>query len=313
MEEKCVITVKFKGQDITSDISINKCIHEMYCEERSDTLTICFNDTQHEWDSWQPKVGDEISVEYGSIHTGKMFVDSTSPENGLYTIIATSIPPSAKEGKSKAWQKVTLQQIGQEVAKNHGLSFKAYGLEEIMYEYILQTNETDFSFFQRLCTLEGCAFLVYDGMFVLYSQVYMENTEPVKTISITSDSDYTYMDNSARLYGSCLLEKGIYKGVYNANNGSARQYVPDVNMQITISNRSEANRYAKNLLRSVNKNMMTGYVYGRVMPEFAAASTMQLENYRAASWNEPVFITHIRNDYAAGKSKLFFRKKLQEY
>ncbi len=308
-----MITVKFKGQDITNAISINQCIHDMYCEKRSDTLTIRFNDTQNEWDSWQPKVGDEISVEYGSIHTGKMFVDSINPENGLYTIIATSIPPSANENKSKSWQKVNLQQIGQEIATNHRLSFRSYGLEDIVYEYILQTNETDFSFFQRLCTLEGCAFLVYDGIFVLYSQIYMENTEPAKTISIMADSDYTYMDNSARLYGSCLIKKGIYTGIYNANNGSARQYIPDMHVQITISNQSEANRYAKNLLRSVNKNMVTGYVYGRVMPEFAAASMMQIENDRAASWNGPVFITHIRNDYAFGKSKVFFRKKLQEY
>ncbi len=308
-----MITVKFKGQDITNAISINQCIHDMYCEERSDTLIIRFNDTQNEWDSWQPKVGDEIFVEYGSINTGKMFVDSANPENGLYTIVATSIPPSAKAGKSKSWQRVTLQKIGQEIAKNHGLSFKAYGVEDILYEYILQTNETDFSFFQRLCTLEGCAFLVYDGIFVLYSQVYMENTGPLKTISITADSDYTYMDNSARLYGSCLIKKGVYIGTYNANNGSVIEYVPDMNVQISISNQAEANRYAKNILRNVNKNMITGYLYGRVLPEFSAASTMQLENYRAASWNGTVFITHIRNDYATGKSKIFFRKPLQGY
>lgn len=308
-----MITVHFKGEDITNTISINQCIHDMYCEERSDTLTIRFNDTQNEWDRWQPKVGDEISVEYGSINTGKMFVDSANPENGLYTIVATSIPPSAKEGKSKAWQQVNLLQIGKEIAQNHGLSFESYGVTDILYDYILQTNETDFSFFQRLCTLEGCAFLVYDGVFVMYAQDYMEHTEPVKTISITSDTDYTYIDHSARLYGSCLIEKGIYQGTYSAGNGSARQYVPDMRMQITISSQTEANRYAKNLLRSMNKNMQNGYVYGRIMPEFAAASTVQIENYRASSWNGAVFITHIRNDYANGKSKIFFRKPLQGY
>ena len=68
-------------------------------------MHIRFNDPQNQWDVWQPKVGDEISVSYGSIGTGKMFVDSTAAKNGLYTIVAASIPPSAKEGKSKAWQK----------------------------------------------------------------------------------------------------------------------------------------------------------------------------------------------------------------
>lgn len=308
-----MIQVNFRGVDITKDVSINRCYHDMYCEGRSDTLHIRFNDPQNQWDGWQPKVGDEISVTYGSIGTGKMFVDSTIPENGLYTIVATSIPPSAKEGKNKAWQKIFLTQIGKEIAGNHGLSFQSYGVSDVQYAYILQTNETDFSFFQRLCTLEGCAFLVYDGVLVMYSQPYMEGTAPSKTIAITSDGDYSFTDNSARLYGSCLIERGLYKGEYTASNGATRRYVPDMDIPITMSSQDEANRYARNLLRSVNKGMMNGYLYGRVMPEFAAASTAELENYRAASWNGNIFLTHIRNDYGKGQSKVFFRKPLDGY
>lgn len=308
-----MIQVHFRGVDITDSISINDCYHDMYCEGRSDTLHIRFNDPQNQWDVWQPKVGDEIAVSYGSIGTGKMFVDRTAAENGLYTIVAASIPPSAKEGKNKAWQKIFLTQIGKEIAGNHGLSFRSYGVTDTQYEYILQTNETDFSFFQRICTLEGCAFLVYDGVLVMYSQTHMEGVEPSKTIVITSDGDYSFVDNSARLYGSCLIERGLYKGEYTAGNGATRRYVPEMDIPITMSSQDEANRYAKNLLRSVNKGMMYGYIYGRVMPEFAAASTAALENYRAPSWNGNVFLTHIRNDYGKGQSKVFFRKPLDGY
>ena len=308
-----MIEVKFRGVDITKDVSVNRCYHDMYCEGRSDTLHIRFNDPQNQWDIWQPKVGDEISVSYGSIGTGKMFVDSATPENGLYTIVATSIPPSAKEGKSKAWQKIFLSQIGKEIAGNHGLGFQSYGVTDVQYDYILQTNETDFAFFQRLCTLEGCAYLVFDGVLVMYSQSYMEGIAPVKTIAITSDGDYKFIDNSARLYGSCLIERGLYKGTYTAGNGATRKYVPEMNIPITMSSQSEADRYAMNLLRSVNKGMLNGYIYSRIMPEFAAASTAALENYRAPSWNGAVFLTHVRNDYANGKSKVFFRKLLEGY
>lgn len=308
-----MIQVKFRGVDISKEVSINRCYHDMYCEGRSDTLHIRFNDSQNQWDRWQPKVGDEISVLYGSIGTGKMFVDRAIPENGLYTLIATSIPSTAKDGKSKAWQKIFLSQIGKEIAKNHGLAFESYGVMDVQYDYILQTNETDFSFFQRLCVLEGCAYLVFNGVLVMYSQSYMESISPVKTIAVTLDGDYKFIDNSARLYGSCLIERGLYKGTYTAGNGAIRQYVPEMKLPITMSNQSEADRYAKNLLRNVNKGMLKGYIYSRIMPEFAAASTANLENYRAASWNGTVFFTHIRNDYANGKSKLFFRKPLEGY
>ena len=308
-----MIQVHFRGVDITDSISINDCYHDMYCEGRSDTLHIRFNDPQNQWDVWQPKVGDEISVSYGSIGTGKMFVDSTAAENGLYTIVAASIPPSAKEGKSKAWQKIFLTQIGKEIAGNHGLSFQSYGVMDVQYAYILQTNETDFSFFQRICTLEGCAFLVYDGTLVLYAQSYLEGIPPVKTITITSDGDYSFVDHSARLYGSCCIERGLYQGNFHVDNGGTRQYVPDMDIPITISSQEEADRYAKNMLRSVNKGMLYGYFYGRVMPEFAAASTANIENDRATSWNGHVFFTHIRNDYGKGRSKVFFRKPLDGY
>ena len=189
----------------------------------------------------------------------------------------------------------------------------SYGVSDVQYAYILQTNETDFSFFQRICTLEGCAFLVYDGTLVLYAQSYLEGIPPAKTITITSDGDYSFVDHSARLYGSCRIERGLYQGNFHVDNGGTRQYVPDMDVPITISSQAEADRYAKNLLRSVNKGMLYGYFYGRVMPEFAAASTANIENDRATSWNGHVFFTHIRNDYGKGRSKVFFRKPLDGY
>lgn len=81
-----MIQVKFRGVDISKEVSINRCYHDMYCEGRSDTLHIRFNDSQNQWDRWQPKVGDEISVLYGSIGTGKMFVDRAIPELSLIHI-----------------------------------------------------------------------------------------------------------------------------------------------------------------------------------------------------------------------------------
>lgn len=305
-----MIKVTYKGTDITSDVSINRCWHDMYASARSDTLHVRFIDSRNLWDKWQPQVGDDISIDYGSIGTGKMFVSDTAPRNGLFTIIAQSSPASGYEIRNKAWQKVKLLQLGSEIAKRNGLSFKSYGVTDRLYSYILQ-SDSDFSFLHKRCELEGCSFLVFDGTLVMYSEAYMEDTAASETLNISEDGNYEYFDNRSRLYGSCEIESGIYSGSFSVDNGSERVLRPS--LSVNIGSDAEAERYAKNMLRSVNKSAMSGYVVSRILPGYAACSTLALSNKRAPSWDGTVFVNHIRNDYAEGKSKLFFRKPLEGY
>jgi len=306
-----MIQVIFEGENITDNISINACVHDMFAEKQSDTLLIRFNDTNNLWDKWNPKVGNEITVNYGNIGTGKMYVYGALPTNGLYELKAASMPPSVYEVKNKAWQQISFFKMGAEIAANHGLSFASYGAEDYLYPYILQENTTDFYFLQKRCELEGCAFLVYDNKLILYSEPYMENQQPMETLSIGVDDDYRYWDDTARLYGSCTIERGNYQGSFDGGNGMARVYTPEE--KITVGSAIEAERFAKNLLRSKNKNAKNGYFLGRILPEYAAASVLKLQNERAPSWDGNIFLTHIRNDYAKGLAKIFFRKPLEGY
>lgn len=306
-----MINLTYKGVDITDDVSINRCVHDMYAAGRSDELRLRVNDVSNLWDAWAPAVGDEIKVDYGSVGTGTMFVTSATPMNGTYDIVARSAPASGYEAQHKAWQKVKLTQIGAEIAERHGLSFSSYGVTDMLYGYILQDGESDYHFLHRRAQLEGCAFLVYDKKLVLYSEPYMELQATAETLEVTADGDYKYTDRRAELYGSCVLESGLYSGSFDAGNGVARVYRPG-NVG-AVGNNGEAARFAKNLLRSVNKGCYVGFVRSRILPAYAAASTVDLSNARAPSWNGPVFLDHIRNDYGKGASKIFFRRPLEGY
>ena len=307
-----MIKVTFKGKDITADVSISRCIHEMWAAGRSDTLDICFNDTAALWDSWGPQIGDEIRVDYGAASTGTMFVCSAKPENGVFRIRAMSAPPAAMEINNKAWSTAKFLQIAQEIAARHGLGFKSYNVTDRLYTYLQQSNTSDFAFLHRRAVLEGCAFLVYDKTLILYDVAAMETTAPIETFAIAADSEYRYSDNRARLYGSCVVAGGAYTGEFNANNGVVRVLrVDDVG---NIGSNDEATRFAKGLLRDANCGGTSGYVRTvGVMPGYAAASTVNLANDRAPSWNGAVFLDHVRHDYAKGESKIFFRKPLEGY
>ena len=306
-----MIQITYNGVDITGDVSVNRCWHDMYASGQSDILQLRLNDADSLWDKWAPAVGDEIKVDYGSVSTGIMFVSRVIPQNGAIDIHAQSAPASGFELQNKAWQQVRLLQIGEEIAKRNGLSFVSYGVEDRLYSYILQKNESDFAFLSRRAQLEGCAFLVYNKTLVLYSERYMEAVAPSESLQIGMDGDYKYNDRRFEMYGSCKVENGIYSGDYVADGSIGRVYKP-VSIGIVGSNQ-EAARFAKNLLRYINKDCCTGYVRCDILPGYAAASTIRLSNPRAASWDGPVFIEHIRNDYGKGKSKIFFRRPLEGY
>lgn len=307
-----MIKVTYKGVDVTSDISINRCIHDMYAAGQADTLDIRFNDAAKLWDGWAPAVGDEIRIDYGPASTGTMFVRSCIAENGIYTIKAMAAPPSAMEVTNKAWSKVRLLQIGKEIAGRHGLAFQSYNVTDQLFPYLLQTK-SDFAFLHRVAVQEGCGFLVYDKALVLYGAAAMEAVAPVESLELPLDGDYRYSDARAKLYGSCIVESGDYSGKFDAWNGVSRILRP-VCGDMTIGSNAEAERYAKNLLRDANKDGQTGYVRtAGVAAGYAAASTAKLVNQRAPSWDGPVFLYHVRHDYGVGESKLFFRKPLEGY
>lgn len=308
-----MIKLTYKGTDVTTSVSINRCIHDMYAAGQSDTLYIRLNDAAKLWDGWGPQVGDEIRVDYGPASTGTMFVRSSLPENGLFTIRAMSAPPTAMAVTNKAWKQVRLLQIGQEIASRNGLFFQSYNVVDQIFPYLLQAGESDFHFLHRVAVQEGCGFLVYDKTLILYGAAAMEAVAPSESLEIPLDGEYRYIDARAKLYGSCKVESGNYSATFDAGNGVSRVLRPGKIIK-NIGSNAEAERYAKNLLREANCGGMHGWVRTvGVVPGYAAASTAKLVNQRAPSWDGPVFLHHVRHDYEKSESKLFFRKPLEGY
>lgn len=141
-----MIRITYAGTDVTASVAINRCWHDMYAAGQSDILRLRVNDVDGLWDRWAPTVGDEITVDYGTIGTGTMFIIAATPRNGMYDITAQSAPASGYEARDKSWQKVRLLQVGEEIADRNGLAFVSYGVNDQLYAYLLQSNEGDFHF-----------------------------------------------------------------------------------------------------------------------------------------------------------------------
>ncbi|MEA4919318.1 MAG: hypothetical protein VB078_00120 [Clostridiaceae bacterium] len=302
----------YEGTDIWADVSVNRIIHDMYAEKHADTLTIRLNDTRKLWDGWTPAPDDTIAVEDGAAKSGTMYVDGMTPENGLYVIRATSTPQTMKVKNTKSWEKVKLTQLAQEIAARHGLTLSTYGITDRLYEYVAQENLADLAFLQQRCTLEGAAFLVYDGKLVLYDEAYMESRTPSKTLKIPNNGSFEFVDNAAKGYGSVTVNNGGFTGTFSAGNGLSKELVRVLNVQ--IGSQDEADRFAKGILRDANKDATTGTFWtSGLLREYAAGSVVDITTEGASSWDGAGFISAMRHDYTKKSTKVTIRKPLEGY
>lgn len=300
------LKVFYNNKEITDDISISSCIHDMFASSQADTLVVKFNDTKRLWDNWKPSKKDVISISYGIAKTGAMFIDSVVPENGLMTLRASSIPITAKNKTDKSWENVHLLQLAKEIANRHGLGFESYDIDDKIYDYVRQPNIPDFEFLQQRCNLESLAFVVYDKKLVLYDETKLEAAEPAKEVKLTSENDFTYTDSSQKGYGKVIISNGALKGEFESSNGLSNTLTQVIST--AISGQNEAERFAKGLLRQANKNLTNGVFKLPLMREFSAGSVMKITTTGAKTWNGNGFVSHIRHDYVNSTSKVFFRK-----
>lgn len=302
----------YNGTDIYNDVSVNYCVHEMYAEKQADTLVVRFNDTKGVWSKWNPAIGDTLQFKEGSADTGKMFIHSMKPENGLFTVRAMSMPQSGTTKKSKSWEGVRLLQLGNEFAGNHGLTFKQYGVTDQVYPYLKQENEPDFAFFRRLCTLEGCQMLFYDGQLLAYKESKLEGESPTGTLDIDANGQFTYRDDRAECYGSCVIASGSYSGKFTAPGTTSKAVLRPAE-RIRVTSNGEASRFAKGLLRDANKYGHTGQFTKQLQTGYAAASVVTIKTAKASAWDGDVFVYKVRHDYYRNQTTLYFRKPLEGY
>lgn len=301
----------YEGVDIYPSVSVNQCIYDSYGEQQGDVLKIVFNDTNDIWDSWNPSKKDKISVELGACNTGEMNITSIKPENGLMCLRASSIPGTYNNKSNKSWQYVKFTQLCQEIASRHGLTCEFYGVNDQTYEYLNQQNKEDFLFLEERCVLEGCAFLVYNGKLIIYSEKSIETSAPVETLHIGNKVKFDYEDRSKDVYGVCNAKNGSVTGTYSSGENST---VLDKILTGKISSQAEADRFAMNLLRFENKNMTSGTCYSdKFLPGYAAGTLVNIESAGVSSWNGSVFMTHVRHDFVKATTKLWFRKILKGY
>lgn len=200
--------VRVNGFDIVKDqdARITECIYEEYASEYSNTLTITFIDEDGLWSEWLPTSDDTIQVLEEGQDTGILYIHKLILRNGLFSIVARSMPKISHSSRYKEWKDVTFNEVGQEIAASLGLKFENDGIEDIQYEKLIQKGESDLAFFEKLCLLESGGLTIYDQNLFSYDVKTLESSASQMSIPIGIDGRYRFTVNDSCLYGSCTLK-----------------------------------------------------------------------------------------------------------
>ncbi len=305
------IKIMYEGTDIFPKISIYGLLYTQYAENHADVLEIQFNDTGKNWDKWDngKMKNTEISVEVEGIKTGKMWVYSCEPKNGLFNLKALSVPNDYNSTATKSWEKVTLEDIAQEIARKHSLSFKKFNTKGKSRKYVHQDNEGDFTFLKSRCELEGACFVVYDKTLNLYDEKEIEKGNNTKKINI-DDEKFTSVIPTEKVnlaIGEYVVKNARFEGKATDKNFTlAKTDVIDEPMECD----GDCEDVAKSFLRQKNKGISTIEIKTDLQRGVSAGSVIDCESKKKPTWNTKLFVYKLRHDLVTNKSTIWARKPL---
>ncbi|WP_020621006.1 hypothetical protein, partial [Paenibacillus daejeonensis] len=169
---QAIPVIVYQGVDISLDIApfLMSLSYTDAGNGRADDLRIELEDREGKWRGpWLPQRGERIKASVDLLHwysgvtkrtlqCGTFDVDTVSlggPPDAV-TIQAASFPGNSRlkdEPRTKAWEKVTLKQIATRIAQTAGMKL-LFETDDITYDRLDQSQETDLSFLSRLIEQE---------------------------------------------------------------------------------------------------------------------------------------------------------------
>lgn len=231
--------------------------------------------------------GKDLTLDMGTFEIDS--VDMSGPPDKV-TVKSTSIPYTSKlrmEKKNKAWEKISLKGIGQEIAGKNGLKLMYEASDNPTYKRKEQVQTSDIKFLQNLCHAAGMALKVTTLTIVIYDAAEYDKKPAVRTFKkgngdIISYKMGTKLTDTA--YTSCHVSytdpdsKETIEYTYTPDSKTGTGQTLEVNEK--VNSKTEAIRLAKKRLREKNTQEYTASlkVVGDVL--LVAGITVKLKGFQ---------------------------------
>ncbi|MEN1985253.1 phage late control D family protein [Paenibacillus hubeiensis] len=290
---RSLVAVKYQGKNITEELAkyLSDFSYDDNAPGEQDQITLTLDDRERRWiKTWKPNIGDKIIAEIqvsdwdkaghkAKLNCGSFEVETvelSGPPN-IVAITATAIPQAGqgalREQRTKAWEKVKLRTIAQEIANRARLKLLYSVNINPTYDRQDQSDESDFAFLSKICADEGIAIKVSGSQLVLFDESEYEKKDPVMTIEYGKNPlvSYSFSETStSAAYASCVVtykstvsaekkkgakgkkEKGktkVITGSYTLPGVKG----PTLKVNEQVDTVAQAQRLARNKLREQNK------------------------------------------------------------
>ena len=231
--------------------------------------------------------GKDVTLDMGTFEIDS--VDMSGPPDKI-TVKSTSIPYTSKlrmEKKNKAWEKISLKGIGQEIAGKNGLKLMYEASENPTYKRKEQVQTSDIKFLQGLCHAAGMALKVTTLTIVIYDAAEYDKKPAVKTFKKGSGDIISYKMGTKltdTAYTSCHVSytdpdsKETIEYTYTPDSKTGTGQTLEINEK--VNSKAEAIRLAKKRLREKNTQEYTASlkVVGDV--SLVAGITVKLKGFQ---------------------------------
>lgn len=231
--------------------------------------------------------GKDVTLDCGTFEIDS--IDASGPPTKV-SVKSTSIPYTSAlriEKKSRAWEKITLKAIGQQIAKEAGLQLMYEGTNNPTYRRKEQVQISDIKFLQKLCKAAGMALKVTAMMIVIYDAAEYDDKPAVRTFEYGSSDIISYKLGTSltdTAYTSCHVSytdpdtKETIEYTYTPDSNTGTGQTLEVNEKVTST--EEAKELAKKRLREKNTQEYTARlkVVGDV--SLVAGVTVKLKGFQ---------------------------------
>lgn len=286
---RTVVRLTFDGVDISADINryLQSLSYTDNEQDETDDLQLTLDDREGVWlGNWLNTPAASKGAELAAVIVQKNWnsdgkdrvldcgtfqidsVDGSGPPSKV-TIKGGSIPYTSTvrtQKKTKAWEKIKLSGIANEIAGKNGLTCMFESAFDPFYTRKEQVQESDITFLQRLCKAAGISLKVTAKMIVLFDAAAYEKKSAVRTIKRGAADVKQYSFNTSfhdASYSSCHVtytdpsSGTTYEATYKAPDADTSESAQVLEIKEKVSSNAEAKTLAEKRLREKNGQQFT--------------------------------------------------------